>query len=106
MSTIRELVFDWLFNVSVQIALFAMLAAVVSPLISKAKAKYQHCFYLAVFALCLAAPVVNTLWQTRPNVDAKGSQQQTIQGIEHPDHHFWVWNGHSKTQESIVLAHG
>jgi hypothetical protein len=57
MSTIRELVFDWLFNASVQIGLFAILAAGLSPLIAKAKAKYQHCFYLAIFAFCLAAPV-------------------------------------------------
>ena len=73
MSTIRELVFgglifdrlvfDWLLNASVQIGLFAILAAALSPFIAKAKAKYQHCLYLAVFALCLAAPVFNTLWQ-------------------------------------------
>jgi beta-lactamase regulating signal transducer with metallopeptidase domain len=105
-STIREIVFDWLFNASVQIGLFALLAAVLSPLIAKAKAKYQHWFYLAVFALCLAAPVFNTLWKTRPSVNAKGSQQQTIQGIEHPDHRFWVWNGHSKAHESIILSSG
>jgi len=101
MSTIRELVFDWLFNALVQIGLFAILAAVLSSFISKAKAKYQHCLYLAVFALCLAAPVFNTLWQTRPSVDA---QQQPIQGTEHPDHHFWVWNWYSKAHEPISIA--
>ena len=47
MSAIRELVFDWLINASVQIGLFAILAAVLTPFIAKAKAKYQHCFYLA-----------------------------------------------------------
>ncbi len=73
---------------------------------AKAKAKYQHCFYLAIFALCLAAPVFNTLWQTRPNVVAKRSQQHLIQGTEHTDHHFWVWNGHSNAYESIILAPG
>ena len=106
MRTIREIVFDWLFNASVQIGLFAILAAVLSPYIAKAKAKYQHCFYLAIFALCLAAPVFNTLWQTRPSVAAKRSQQQPIQGTEHPDHHFWLWNGHSKGDEPIILAPG
>src|SRR6202011_4507671 len=105
MSTIRELVFDWLFNASAQIGLFAILAAVLSPFIAKARAKYQHCFYLAIFALCLAAPVFNTLWQTRPSVDAKGSQQQIL-GTEHPDPHFWVWNGHSNAHESIILVPG
>jgi beta-lactamase regulating signal transducer with metallopeptidase domain len=106
MSAIRELVFDWLFNALVQIGLFAILAAVLSPLIAKAKAKYQHWFYLAIFVLCLAAPVFNTLWQTCPSVVAKGSQQQTIQGIEDPNHRFWVWNGHSKAHESIILSSG
>jgi beta-lactamase regulating signal transducer with metallopeptidase domain len=106
MSTVRELVFDWLFNASVQIGLFAILAAVLSPFIAKAKAKYQHCFFLAVFALCLAAPVFNTLWQTRPGVVAKKSPQQPIQGMEHRDHHFWVWNWHSKAHDSIILVPG
>jgi len=103
MSAIRELVFDWLFNASVQIGAFAILAAVLSPFIAKAKAKYQHCFYLAIFALCLAAPVFNTLWQTRPSVVA---QKQPIQGTEHSDNHFWVLNGHSKAHESIILSPG
>jgi beta-lactamase regulating signal transducer with metallopeptidase domain len=106
MSAIRELVFDWLFNASVQIGLFAILAAVLSPFIAKAKAKYQHCFYLAIFALSLAAPVVNTLWQTRPSVVAKGSQQQPIQGTVHPDRNFWIWNGLSKAHGPIILAPG
>jgi beta-lactamase regulating signal transducer with metallopeptidase domain len=106
MSTIRKLVFDWLFNASVQIGLFAILAAVLSPFIVKAKAKYQHYFYLAIFALCLAAPVFNTLWQTRPSVDAKGSQQQPVLGTEQPNHHFWIWNGRSKAHDPIILAPG
>jgi hypothetical protein len=104
MSTIRELVFDWLFNALVQIGLFAILAAVLSPLIAKAKAKYQHYFYLAIFALCLAAPVFNTLWQAGPNGVAKGSQQQLILGTEHPGHNFWAWDGLSKAHEQIILA--
>jgi beta-lactamase regulating signal transducer with metallopeptidase domain len=104
MNTIRELVFDWLFNALVQIGLFAILAAVLSPLIAKAKAKYQHCFYLAIFALSLAAPIFNTLWQTSPNVVAKESQQQPMLETEHPDHHFWIRNGHSKVHESIILS--
>jgi beta-lactamase regulating signal transducer with metallopeptidase domain len=106
MSMIRELAFDWLFNASVQIALFATLAAILSRFIAKAKAKYQHCFYLAIFALCLAAPVFNTLWQTRPSPVAGRSQQQPIQAAEHLDHHLWIWNGHSKVHEPIILSPG
>ena len=93
MSTVRELVFDWLFNALVQIGLFAILAAALSPLIAKAKAQYQHFFYLAIFILCLTAPVFNTLWHIRPSVNTKGSQQQPIQATEHPGHNFWDWNG-------------
>jgi beta-lactamase regulating signal transducer with metallopeptidase domain len=106
MSMIRELVFDWLFNALVQIGLFAILAAVLTPFIAKAKAKYQHCIYLAIFALCLAAPVFNTVLQTGPSVVAKGSQQQPTLGTELPDHQFWVWNGHSKSHESIIVSPG
>jgi beta-lactamase regulating signal transducer with metallopeptidase domain len=106
MSPMRELVFDWLFNAVVEIGFFAILAAALSPLIAKAKAKYQHCFYLAIFVLCLAAPVFNTLWQTRSSVDAKVSQQQPILGTEHSDHRFWVWSGHSTGHESIILSAG
>ncbi len=106
MSTIRELVFDWLFNASVQIALFALLSTALSPFIAKAKAKYQHCIYLAIFALCLAAPVFNTFWQTRPSAAAQGSQQRLEQGMEHPDHNFWVWSGLPKAHEPTVLTPG
>jgi beta-lactamase regulating signal transducer with metallopeptidase domain len=102
MSTIRELVFDWLLNASVQIGLFAVLAAVLSPLIAKAKAKHQHCLYLAVFVLCLAAPVFNTLWQAHANVVAKISQRQPIQAAEDRDRPLWVWNLYSKAHESIL----
>jgi len=108
MSTIREIEFDWLFNASMQIGLFAILAAALSPIIAKAKAKYQHCFYLAVFVLCLTAPVFNTLWQTRPSAVANRFQQ-SIQGTEHRDHPFWAWNWYSKAHEPsipIILAHG
>ena len=106
MSAIREIVFNWLFNAAVQIGLFAILAAFLSPFIAKAKAKYQHCFYLGVLALCLAAPVFNTLWQTRPSVVAKTPQHQPIQELGHRDHPWWVWNGHSSAHELITLGPG
>jgi len=105
MSMIRELVFDWLWNASVQIGLFAILAAALSPFIAKAKAKHQHCLYLAVFLLCLAAPIFNTLWQTRPSVTARRFQQP-VQGTQHPNHSSWVWNLYSNAHESITLGPG
>jgi beta-lactamase regulating signal transducer with metallopeptidase domain len=103
MSAIRELVFDWLINASVQIGMFAILAAVLSRFIAKTKAKYQHCFYVAIFALCLAGPVFNTLWQTRPSLVAR---QQPIQGTEHTGNLFWNWNGNSKAHEPNILVSG
>ena len=106
MSTVRELVFDWLINASVQIGLFAILAAALSPLIAKAKAQYQHFFYLAIFILCLTAPVFNTLWHIRPSPVAQRSQQEPVQATEDSDHHFWVWNGHPKADDSIILTPG
>ena len=91
MSPIREIVFDWLFNAAVQIGLFAILAAALSPIFAKAKAKYQHWLYLAVFALCMAAPVFNTLWRSRPSVSVQRFQQQPMPGTEARDHRFWAW---------------
>jgi hypothetical protein len=44
MSTNRELVIDWLFNTSVQIGLFAILAAALSPLIAKPKRNISIAF--------------------------------------------------------------
>jgi hypothetical protein len=99
MSIIRGLLFDWLFNASVEIGLFAILAAILSRFIAKAKAKYQHWLYLAIFALCLTSPVLNTLWQSRPSVVVKASQQQLIRGTEYPDPHFWLWTGHSRAHQ-------
>jgi beta-lactamase regulating signal transducer with metallopeptidase domain len=106
MSATRKIVFDWLFNASAQIGLFAILAAVLSPFIAKAKAKHQHCFYLAMFTLCLAAPVFNTLWQTRPSVVGVRSQHQPIPGTERSDHQMWVWNWYSNAHDSIILTPG
>ena len=75
MSTIRELVFDWMFNASVQIGLFAISAAVLSPFIAKTKAKIQHCFYLAIFALCVGCaclqhPLANPSERDRKEISA------------------------------------
>jgi beta-lactamase regulating signal transducer with metallopeptidase domain len=106
MSIIRGLLFDWLFNASVEIGLFAILAAILSRFIAKAKAKYQHWLYLAIFALCLTSPVLNTLWRSRPSVVAKASQQQLIHGTEYPDPYLWLWTGHSRTHRPTVLSLG
>jgi hypothetical protein len=43
---------DFVFNAFVQIGFFAIVAAVFSRLVVRARAKYQYLFYIAVFAFC------------------------------------------------------
>jgi beta-lactamase regulating signal transducer with metallopeptidase domain len=104
MSTIRETAFDLAWNAFVQIGLFAIVAAAFSRLVAKARARYQHVFYLAVFLFCLAAPVVNTVWQSHPIARAEKSLQQVIPQTGRPDHGFWGWQGHSGQQRQLTLG--
>ena len=106
MNIIREIVLDWLFNASVQIGLFAVLAAILAPFIAKIKAKNQHHLYLAVFALCVSAPVFNTLYRTRPIADANSPHLQLIKEREHPELPLWSWNWRSGEGTSVMLAPG
>ena len=104
MSIMRELVFDWLINASLQIALFAIVAVGLSGFIAKASAKYRHSLYLAILALCLAAPILNTLWRTHPHANEMRSQQQPTSGRQDPDHAFWIWSLNSRAHPSLMLA--
>jgi beta-lactamase regulating signal transducer with metallopeptidase domain len=106
MNAIREIVFDWLFNASVQIGLFAILAAVLSPFLAKAKANYQHWLYLAIFALCLAAPVFNTLWQSRPSLTEESIRLQSIPQTEQAEHNLWGWKGIPGAHKRSILVAG
>jgi len=106
MNIIREIVLDWLFNASVQIGIFAVLAAILAPFIAKIKAKNQHHLYLAVFALCVSAPVFNTLYRTRPIADANSPHLQLIKEREHPELPLWSWNWRSGEGTSVMLAPG
>ncbi|HTF65202.1 MAG TPA: M56 family metallopeptidase [Edaphobacter sp.] len=106
MNTIREVVFALLFNAFLQIALFAIVAAAFSPFVAKAKAKYQHLFYLGVLILCLAVPVINTLWHTRPSVIADKFPQDALHEAQSPDQDFWIWKGHSKAQRQLEPGAG
>jgi beta-lactamase regulating signal transducer with metallopeptidase domain len=103
MSTIRETVFDLLLNAFLQIGLFAIVTAVFSRLVAKARAKYQYVFYLAVFFFCLAAPVINTIWQSHPITGAGKSLQQVLPEAGRPNHSFWGWQGHSEQHEPFTL---
>src|ERR1700731_2257618 len=104
MSTIRETAFDLLFNAILQIGFFAIVTAVFSPLVAKARAKYQYIFYLAVFLFCLAAPVINTLWQSHSATVAQKSPQQVLPGAGGANHRFWGWQGHSEQHKQFTLG--
>jgi beta-lactamase regulating signal transducer with metallopeptidase domain len=103
MSTIRETVFDLLFNAILQIGFFAIVTAVFSPLVAKARAKYQYVFYLAVLLFCLAAPVINTIWHSHSATVAEKSLQQAPPGAGGANHRFWGWQGHSEQHQQFTL---
>jgi len=96
MSPVQETLFDLLLNALLQIGFFAIVTAVFSGLVAKASAKYQYIFYLAVFLFCLAAPVINTTWQSHPITGPGKSLQQVLPEAVRPDHRFWGWQGHSE----------
>ena len=106
MTTIREVLIDLVFNAFLQIGFFAVVAAVFSSFVAKAKAKYQHSFYLGVLILCLAAPVINTLWHTHRSVIAEKSQQDAVHRTESSDHYFWIWKGRAKAYDPLELGAG
>jgi hypothetical protein len=101
MTTIREVLFDLVFNAFLQIGFFAVVAAVFSSFVAKAKAKYQHSFYLGVLILCLAVPVINTLWHTHRSVIAEKSPQDAVHRRESSDHYFVDLCPRSKNRSAI-----
>ena len=106
MSSIQETLFDLLLNSLLQIGFFAIVAAVFSRLIAKARARHQYFFYLAVLLLCLAAPVTNTLWQSPSTAVAEKSQRQVLSGASGANHGFWIWQGFSKQHRQFTIAPG
>src|SRR5277367_1716975 len=106
MSPIQETLFDLLLNALLQIGFFAIVAAVFSRLVAKAKAKHQYCFFLTVLLFCLAVPVINTLWQSPSTVVVEKSQQQVPSEAGGASHLFWSWHGHSKQHGQFTIAPG
>src|SRR5258708_7863683 len=104
MSLIRETLFDLVLNAFLQIGLFAIVAAIFSHLVAKARAKYQNVFYLAVFFFCLTAPVINTIWQSHPITVAGKSLPLVLPDAGLPNPSFWGWQGHSKQHEQFALG--
>jgi len=106
MSPIQETLFNLLVNALLQIGVFAIVAAVFSRLVAKARAKHQYYFYLAVLLLCLAAPVINTLWQSPSTVVAEKSQRQVPSNAGGANERFWSWQGHSTQHKQFTIAPG
>jgi beta-lactamase regulating signal transducer with metallopeptidase domain len=104
MSTFRETVFDLVLNASLQIGFFAIVTAVFSRLVAKTRPKYQYAFYLAVFLFCLAAPVINTIWQSHSITGAGRSRQQVLPEVGGANHRFWGWQGHPEQHEQFTLG--
>src|SRR5271155_1011643 len=105
MSPIQETLFDLLLNALLQIGCFAILAAVFSRLVAKARAKHQYFFYLTVFLFSVAAPVINTFWQSPAILAAEKSQRHVPSNAGGANHSFWSWNGHSKHKQ-LTIAPG
>ena len=103
MSIIQESLFDLLLNGFLQIGLFAILAAVFSPLVANVKAKHQYCFYLTVLLFCLVAPVANTFWHWPSTVVTEKSQQQISSGAEAANRIFWIWREHPAPHEQFIV---
>jgi beta-lactamase regulating signal transducer with metallopeptidase domain len=102
----QETLFDLLLNSVLQIGFFALVAAAFSRLMAKARAGHQYFFYLAVLLLCLAAPVINTLWQSPSTVVAEKSQQQVLSGAAGANPGFWIWQSYSKQHKQFPIAPG
>lgn len=104
MSPIRETLFYLLLNAFLQIGLFAMVAAAFSRFIAEIRAKYQYFIYLALFLVCLAAPVLNSFSKSHPIAGAERSVQQIPPEIGAADYRFWSWSGHSSEDKHLALA--
>ena len=104
MSAIREILVDLLLNALLQIGLFAIVAASLSRLIAKAKPKYQHVVYLAVFLVCMIVPIVNTFWKSSPIAVTGHSEQQISSEAGAARHRFWNWQGQSSQHDHFVIG--
>jgi beta-lactamase regulating signal transducer with metallopeptidase domain len=106
MIPIQETFFDLLLNALLQIGFFAIVVMAFSPLVAKARAKHQYCFYLAALLFCLAAPVINTFWQSPSTVVRESSQRQVAPETGGANRLFWGWQGHSKQHTQFIIAPG
>jgi beta-lactamase regulating signal transducer with metallopeptidase domain len=104
MSHIQETLFDLLLNAVVQIGSFALVAASFSRLVARMRARHQYAFYLAVLLICLAAPVINTLWQSPSTAISENFHHQVSSGAQGANHAFWSWQGHAAPHKQLTIA--
>lgn len=103
MSSLREALFTVFLNASWQIALFALVARSMSGLIQKARAKYQHLFYLSVLVLCLALPVFNSFSSARSSGLVGAISHKAYEG-ESQDANLWLWRANDPRPDRRVLG--
>lgn len=106
MSALQEVLVDLFLNALLQIGFFAIVAALFSPLVAKARAKHQYSFYLAVFLFCLAVPVVNTVWHSPSTGAVEKSQRPALPDAGGVNHGFWIWQGHAKQHTQSTIPPG
>jgi len=106
MTPINETLFDLLLNALLQIGFFAIVAAIFSRLVAKARAKHQYCFYLAVLLFCLAAPVANTFWHWPSTAVAEKSQQQISSDAGASNRMLWIWQEHTRPTGQFIIPPG
>lgn len=104
MSALRNVLFDLLFNATLQAALFAVIVFAFAPLVAKARAKHQHVFYLLVLALCLAGPCFGTYLRPRASAAVQQQQQTASQDVVSRGHFLWSWVAHSNAALSVKPA--
>jgi beta-lactamase regulating signal transducer with metallopeptidase domain len=106
MNHIQTTLVYLLLNALVQMEFFALVAAGFSRLVAKTRAKHQYAFYLTVLLFCLAAPVINTLWQSPSTAVSEKSHRQVSSRVQGANHGFWSWQGPSEQHKQFTIAHG
>ncbi|WP_263351293.1 M56 family metallopeptidase [Acidicapsa acidisoli] len=106
MNPARAILFDLLFNACVQIALFAIVAAALSCLIAKARAKYQYLLYLLVLLVSLVAPAVNTLWHRHSTGAAEGLALQISSRGAARNYEPWILRDSLEQHQSFLTSPG
>ena len=106
MISVPETISDLLLNALLQIGVFAIVAAVFSRVVAKAKAKHQHLFYLAVLVLCVAVPVINTLLRFPSPIVAEKSEEPVLSHARALKQRSWIWQEHSTQHGQFIISPG